>query len=127
MLKSPLHSMALEASQKAHAPYSKINVGVAIQTGDGRYYSGCNIENASYPEGWCAETTAIGHMVMDGGGTIAQMAVYSPQKDKITPCGGCRQRISEFGNAATIIHLCDKNGIVESVTMGDLLPKAFVL
>ena len=120
-----LYSIAIAASAKAHAPYSNFYVGVAIQTSDGRIYSGCNIENASYPEGWCAETTAIGHMVMDGGGTIAQIAVFCPQMEKITPCGGCRQRISEFGNSDTIIHLCDKNGIVESVSLGALLPRAF--
>jgi cytidine deaminase len=117
--------MAISASQKAHAPYSKFYVGAAILTGDGRFYSGCNIENASYPEGWCAETSAISHMVMDGGGTIAEMAVFCPQMEKVTPCGGCCQRISEFGDKATIIHLCDSHGIAESIPMGDLLPKSF--
>ncbi len=124
-MSSSLHSLAVTASKKAHAPYSRFNVGVAIKTGDGRIYSGCNIENASYPEGWCAETTAIGHMVMDGGGTITEMAVFCSRMEKITPCGGCRQRISEFGNSDTIIHLCDANGILESVTLGELLPRAF--
>ncbi len=124
-MSSSLHSLAVSASEKAYAPYSKFNVGVAIKTVDDRIYSGCNIENASYPEGWCAETTAIGHMVMDGGGTIAEVAVFCPQMKKITPCGGCRQRISEFGNSETIIHLCDADGIMESVTLGDLLPRAF--
>lgn len=124
-IQTSLHSAALAAAKKAHAPYSKLFVGVALLTSDGRVYSGCNIENASYPEGWCAETTAIGHMIMGGGGTIAQMAVYCPQIDKITPCGGCRQRVSEFGNAETLVHLCDENGIAETVTLGDLLPRAF--
>ena len=117
--------MAKTAAAKAHAPYSKFQVGAAILTGDGRYYHGCNIENASYPEGWCAETTAIGHMVMDGGGVISEMAVICEQMAKITPCGGCRQRISEFANADTIIHLCDQQGIVESIKLGELLPRAF--
>lgn len=120
-----LFELAKEAAGKAHAPYSKFNVGASILTGDGRYYSGCNIENASYPEGWCAETTAIGHMIMDGGGSIHEMAVICEQMDKITPCGGCRQRISEFGDAQTLIHLCNQQGIVESVTLGELLPRAF--
>jgi len=122
---SALYVLAVEAAKKAHAPYSKFHVGVAIETTDGRLFSGCNIENASYPEGWCAETTAISHMIMNGGGKILQMAVYCGEMDKITPCGGCRQRISEFGSEDTIIHLCDKNGIVESVRMGELLPRAF--
>jgi cytidine deaminase len=120
-----LHSLAVDASEKAHAPYSKFYVGVALKTSDGRVYSGCNIENASYPEGWCAETTAIGHMVMDGGGMIAEMAVFCDRMDKITPCGGCRQRISEFGNSETVIHLCDADAILESVMLGELLPRAF--
>jgi len=120
-----LHKLAKSASDKAHAPYSDFPVGAAIKTSDGRIFSGCNIENASYPEGWCAETTAISHMVMDGGGQIAEMAVFARKKDGATPCGGCRQRISEFGNADTIIHLCDANGVIESIRMADLLPKAF--
>ena len=120
-----LFELAKNATAMAHAPYSKFMVGAAILTEDGQYYSGCNIENASYPEGWCAETTAIGHMIMDGGGVIREMAVICEQMDKITPCGGCRQRISEFGNAKTVIHLCDQQGIVDSVTLGELLPRAF--
>ena len=120
-----LHAMAISAAQMAHAPYSKFNVGVAILSTENKYYSGCNIENASYPEGWCAETTAIGHMVMDGGMVITQMAVFCQQMDKITPCGGCRQRISEFGDAKTIIYLCNKDIILEAITLNDLLPKAF--
>ncbi len=120
-----LHTLAVEASQKAHSPYSKLDVGVAIKTDDGKVYSGCNVENASYPEGWCAETTAIGHMIMDGGGSMAEVAGLCAQMDKITPCGGCRQRLSEFGNIETVVHLCDANGILESVTLGALLPKAF--
>lgn len=120
-----LYKMAKDATEKSYAPYSKFQVGAAILTDDGRYFSGCNIENASYPEGWCAETTAIGHMIMDGGGKIVEMAVYCPQMENITPCGGCRQRISEFSTTDTRIHLCDKNGIAETLSMGELLPKAF--
>ena len=120
-----LHALAVEASHKAYSPYSKLDVGVAIKTDDGKVYSGCNIENASYPEGWCAETTAIAHMIMNGSRSISEVAVYCPQIEKITPCGGCRQRLSEFGNGDTIVHLCDDNGILESVSLGALLPKAF--
>ena len=83
------------------------------------------MENVSYPEGWCAETSAIAHMVMDGGGEIAEIAVSAPKMDSITPCGGCRQRIAEFGTPDTLVHLCDKDGVVESIRLADLLPKAF--
>ena len=122
-----LYQMALAAAQKAHAPYSQFPVGVALRTTDGRTFSGCNIENASYPEGWCAETTAISHMVMDGGGEIAEIAVLGLKADLCTPCGGCRQRLAEFGTPATKVHLCNQQGVVETVTLGDLLPKSFSL
>ena len=122
-----LYQMALAAAQKAHAPYSQFPVGVALRTKDGRIYAGCNIENASYPEGWCAETTAISHMIMDGGGEIAEIAVLGLKADLCTPCGGCRQRLAEFGSPTTKVHLCNQQGVVETVTLGDLLPKSFSL
>lgn len=120
-----LHRLAVLAAKKAYAPHSKFPVGATIRTSDGRTFSGCNVENVSYPEGWCAETTAIAHMVMDGGGEISEIAVFAPNMDEITPCGGCRQRIAEFGTPDTLIHLCDANGVVESIKLADLLPKAF--
>ena len=120
-----LHKLAKLAQSRAHAPYSRYNVGAAILTTDGRTFAGCNVENASFPEGWCAETSAIAHMVMDGGGRIAEVAVICDAVDGITPCGGCRQRLSEFATAATKVHLCDQEGVIETVTLGDLLPKSF--
>lgn len=122
-----LYKLALAAAAKAHAPYSQFPVGVALLTRDGRVYSGCNVENVSSPEGWCAETSAIAHMIMDGGGEIAEVAVIGLKADLCTPCGGCRQRLAEFGSPQTQIHLCNVNGIVETVSLGDLLPKAFTL
>jgi cytidine deaminase len=122
-----LHKLAKLAQSRAHAPYSRYNVGAAILTTDGRTYAGCNVENASFPEGWCAETSAIAHMVMDGGGRIAEVAVICDAVDGITPCGGCRQRLSEFASAATKVHLCDQEGVIETVTLGDLLPKSFAM
>jgi cytidine deaminase len=120
-----LHKLAKLAQSRAHAPYSRYNVGAAILTTDGRTFAGCNVENASFPEGWCAETSAIAHMVMDGGGRIAEVAVICDAVDAITPCGGCRQRLSEFGTAATKVHLCNQEGVMETVTLGDLLPRSF--
>ncbi len=122
-----LHRLAMQAMAKAHAPYSKFRVGAALRTADGRVYAGCNIENASYPEGWCAETSAISHMVMDGGGRIAEVAVTAEKHAGITPCGGCRQRLAEFGSPTTRVHLCDAGGVIETVTLAELLPKAFAL
>ena len=116
---------AKAAMAKAYAPYSKFPVGAAIRTVDGRVYAGANIEVASYPEGWCAETTALGQYVMGGGGGIREVAVIAERMAKVTPCGGCRQRLAEFAAPHTKIHLCDETGIVETVTMGDLLPYGF--
>ncbi|MEN3792908.1 cytidine deaminase [Fulvimarina sp. MAC3] len=121
-----LFAKAKSAMRKAHAPYSKFPVGAALRTSDGRIYAGCNVESVSFPEGWCAETTAIGHLVMDGGGRIAEIAVVAEKLPACSPCGGCRQRIAEFASAETRVHLCDVDGgVIKTVTMGDLLPLAF--
>ncbi|MCV3239707.1 cytidine deaminase [Mesorhizobium sp. ZC-5] len=116
---------AREAMAKSYAPYSKFPVGAAIRTEDGRIFTGANIEIASYPEGWCAETTALGHYIMAGGGKIAEIAVVAERMARITPCGGCRQRLAEFARPEARLHLCDNDGIVETVTMGEMLPYGF--
>jgi cytidine deaminase len=120
-----LFEAARAAMARAYAPYSKFPVGAALRTEDGRIYSGCNIEVASYPEGWCAETTALGHYVMDGGGKITEIAVVAERMARITPCGGCRQRLAEFAGADAKLHLCDETGVVETVNMGAMLPYGF--
>ena len=116
---------AKTAMAKAYAPYSKFPVGAALRTADGKIFAGANIEVASYPEGWCAETTALGHYIMGGGGRITEIAVIAERMPKVTPCGGCRQRLAEFAQADTKLHLCDANGVVETVTMGEILPYGF--
>ena len=120
-----LFDAAVAAMANAHAPYSKFPVGAALRTEDGRIYSGCNIEIASFPEGWCAETTALGHYVMGGGGRITEVAVIAERMPRVTPCGGCRQRLAEFAGPDTRLHLCDNDGVVETVTMGQILPYGF--
>lgn len=120
-----LFEAARAAMAKAHAPYSHFPVGAAIRGDDGRIHTGANIEVVSFPEGWCAETTAIGHLVMAGGRRIEEVAVVAERLPGCTPCGGCRQRLAEFGDADTKVHLCDTDGIIETVRLGDLLPKAF--
>lgn len=116
---------AMAAMSKSYSPYSKFPVGAALRTTDGRIYAGANIEVASFPEGWCAETTALGHYVMAGGGEIAEIAVVAERMPRITPCGGCRQRLAEFARPDTKLHLCDSGGIVETLTMADILPLGF--
>lgn len=115
------------ARARAHAPYSKFQVGVALLAEDGNIYAGCNIENTSYPEGWCAETTAISNMVMGGGQVVMAVVVVADHTPPITPCGGCRQRLKEFGTAETRIHSADLDGIKQSFTLAELLPAAFDL
>ena len=116
---------ARDAMAKCHAPYSKFPVGAAIRTEDGRVFTGANIEVASFPEGWCAETTALGHYVMGGGGRITEIAVIAERMARITPCGGCRQRLAEFAGPDAKLHLCDETGVVETWTMGEILPLGF--
>ena len=120
-----LFQAAKTAMAKCHAPYSKFPVGAAIRTEDGRVFTGANIEVASYPEGWCAETTMLGHYIMGGGGEIAEIAVVAERMDRITPCGGCRQRLAEFSKPDTKLYLCDATGVVQTVTMGEMLPYGF--
>lgn len=116
---------ARDAMARAYAPYSKFPVGAAIRTDDGKVYAGANIEVASFPEGWCAETTALGHYVMSGGGKITDIAVVAEKMARITPCGGCRQRLAEFAGPDARLHLCDETGIVDTLTMGEILPLGF--
>ncbi|TCV61739.1 cytidine deaminase [Neorhizobium sp. S3-V5DH] len=120
-----LFEAAREAMKKSYAPYSKFPVGVAIRADDGNAYLGANIENLSFPQGWCAEPTAIGAMIMGGASKIVELAVIAEKLPLCTPCGGCRQKISEFASADTRIYLCDDAGVQKTVTMAELLPYAF--
>ncbi len=126
-MKDTLFQAARAAMANSHSPYSKFPVGAALLTAAGNVYRGCNIENASYPEGWCAETSAISQMVTAGESKIAEICVTAERMDCITPCGGCRQRLVEFATPDTPVHLCDQNGVVDTVTLGDLLPTSFKL
>ncbi|PKR88099.1 cytidine deaminase [Pleomorphomonas diazotrophica] len=131
-----LFTAASAARAKAHAPYSNYAVGAALLADDGNIYAGCNVENAAFPEGWCAETTAIGHLVMGGAKRIVSAVVVASRIDGervpggrfCTPCGGCRQRLSEFAaSPATEIWAADPEGASQRFTMAELLPAGFVL
>jgi cytidine deaminase len=116
---------AKAALERAYAPYSKFQVGAAILAENGRIYSGCNVENAAYPEGSCAETAAIAAMVRDGARQIREIAVIGRGAELCTPCGGCRQRIREFAAADTKVHVCGPEGLRRSFTRDELLPASF--
>lgn len=122
---------AIEARGKAYAPFSGFAVGCALRTESGKVFLGANMENASYPEGWCAETSAIAHMVMaaeaDDDRAIAELVVVAEKDPPVTPCGGCRQRLAEFGTPSTMVHAGDPRAIRASWTLGELLPAAFHL
>lgn len=117
---------AMKVRESAHAPYSNHPVGAAILTNDGTIHSGCNVENAAYPLGSCAEASAIGDMVKQGHGSIHMLVVAGPGEALCTPCGGCRQRIREFGNDETLIYVVDVDGAIKlSTTLGAMLPHSF--
>ncbi|NBC23486.1 MAG: cytidine deaminase [Gammaproteobacteria bacterium] len=130
MTESPqLMEQALAVRDRAHAPYSAYRVGAAVMDEDGRIHVGCNVENAAYPEGLCAEAGAIAAMVAAGGRRIRAIAVAGGHDTPgaCTPCGGCRQRIREFADAETRIVLLDGAGATVSYGIDDLLPYSFLL
>ena len=117
---------AAAVRENAHAPYSGFHVGACIRAASGRLYAGCNVENAAYPQGQCAEASAIGAMVSGGDGKITEIVVMGEGERLCTPCGGCRQRLSEFAGPETPVHICDPEGLRQTIPLGELLPHAFV-
>jgi cytidine deaminase len=120
-----LFDAAREAFANAYAPYSKFPVGAAVLTPEGEIYSGGNVENAAYPQGWCAETSAIAAMARAGRREIAAVMVVGGGRGLCTPCGGCRQRIREFARPDTPIHVAGPDGVRASFTLAQLLPESF--
>lgn len=114
-----------QAMAKAYAPYSNYPVGALIVTADGQTFAGANVENASYPEGNCAETAAIAAMVMAGQQRIQKIYIMSQDEQGATPCGGCRQRIREFAGNNTPVILCSPKGVQKRLPLAELLPHAF--
>ena len=110
---------------RAHAPYSKFHVGAAVRDEEGGVHGGCNVENAAYPQGWCAEASAIAALVGAGKKRIVECLVIGPGPEPVTPCGGCRQKLREFASEDLKIHLCSPDGLHRTVTLGELLPLSF--
>lgn len=111
--------------ENAHAPYSGFKVGAALKGASGAVYVGCNVENVAYPEGTCAEAGAIAAMVAAGETSFTEAVVIADSPLPVSPCGGCRQKLAEFGTPATIISLATTSGTVSEVTLAELLPGAF--
>ncbi len=115
---------ARAAQQRAHAPYSRFFVGAAVLDDAGRIHAGCNVENAAYPLGTCAETVAIGAMIAAGGSRQA-VAMLVLGDGETPPCGGCRQRLREFAAPGTPILVADRERVRATFTLEELLPMSF--
>ena len=120
-----LLTASLAARSKSHSPYSNYAVGAAILDEQGRIHPGANMENAAYPQGWCAEASALAAMVMAGGKQAKAVLVTGPGPDVITPCGGCRQKLREFAALDLLIIAGDPSGIKAQWTLDELLPHSF--
>lgn len=116
---------AREVREKAYAPYSNFKVGAAIRGRSGTIYQGCNVENVAYPEGTCAEAGAIAAMVAAGETELIAVCVIGSSASPTPPCGGCRQKLAEFGKPDTPVLLATLDGKTLETTIGDLLPGAF--
>ena len=120
-----LYHKARQAREFAYAPYSKFKVGAVILSTKGNIYSGCNVENISFPCGTCAEAGAISAMIAGGDNAIQEILVIADCSPLILPCGACLQRIAEFSTPATLIHLADMEGIKQTTTLTKLFPANF--
>lgn len=120
-----LVEIALKAKEAAYAPYSGFHVGAALFCDNGKIYTGCNIENASFGATICAERTAIVKAISDGAKKILALAVSSDSKEATMPCGICRQTISEFCEKDMPLYLSDRNGRFEIYIFNDILPHSF--
>jgi len=120
-----LFDAAVAAQAKSYSPYSRFKVGAAIRTASGAIFAGCNIENAAYPQGTCAEASAIAMMVSAGERQIAEVLTVCDGDLLGTCCGGCRQKIREFASLTTPIYACGPEGLRHTFTLDELLPYSF--
>ena len=120
-----LRQAATEVRARAYAPYSRFKVGAAIRAASGQVYLGCNVENVAYPEGTCAEAGAIAAMVAAGETAIAEVYVIADSPMPVSPCGGCRQKLAEFGAGDVPVTLGNLDGAETATTLAALLPGAF--
>ncbi len=117
---------ARAAMDRAYAPYSHFQVGAAVLDENGTIHAGCNVENAAYPQGVCAEAGALSAMVLAGGRRARAVLVMGRGEALVTPCGGCRQKIREFARGDAKIHCCTEDGeLIRSFTLDELLPYSF--
>jgi cytidine deaminase len=122
---SDLRDAAMLVRKNAHAPYSGFRVGAALRGVSGAIYRGCNVENVAYPEGTCAEAGAIAAMVAAGETSFVEAYVVAGSPIPVTPCGGCRQKLAEFGAGDVVVTMATVEGVEETLTIAGLLPGAF--
>ncbi|SFI44926.1 cytidine deaminase [Jannaschia pohangensis] len=120
-----LRDAALAVRENAHAPYSKFKVGAAVRGASGAIYRGCNVENVAYPEGTCAEAGAIAAMVAAGETRLTEVYVVAGSPRPVPCCGGCRQKLAEFGGGDVPVTLATVAGAEEATTIATMLPGAF--
>ncbi|NSX54286.1 cytidine deaminase [Parasulfitobacter algicola] len=120
-----LLDIAKAVREKAYAPYSNFKVGAAVKGASGTVYAGCNVENVAYPEGTCAEAGAIATMVAAGETKLTEALIIADSPLPISPCGGCRQKLAEFGAPDTQITMMTIAGKSQIMTLAELLPGAF--
>ena len=120
-----LIAAARAVRERAHAPYSRFAVGAAVLDEQGRIHAGCNVENAAYPQGWCAEASALAVMVAAGGHHVRAVAVVGMAEQPVTPCGGCRQKLREFAAGDCPVWAADLSVLRATFTLDELLPHSF--
>ena len=120
-----LKTAASAVRENAYAPYSNFKVGAALRAASGRIFSGCNVENVAYPEGTCAEAGAIAAMVAAGETELTEVYVIAESPAPVPPCGGCRQKLAEFGKGEVKVTLATTSGAEQVTTIAALLPGAF--
>ena len=116
---------ARDAQSHAYAPYSHFAVGAAVLDDQGRIHAGCNVENAAYPQGVCAEAGALSAMVLAGSTKVRALAVVGDGAGLVTPCDGCRQKLREFAAADTPVLVADREQLRAQFTLAQLLPESF--
>ncbi|CUH64000.1 Cytidine deaminase [Thalassovita gelatinovora] len=116
---------ARDVRERAYAPYSNFKVGAAIRSKSGTIFQGCNVENAAYPEGTCAEAGAIAAMIASGETELVEVCVVADAETPVTPCGGCRQKLAEFGKGEVTVRMATLDGPELTMTLAELLPGAF--
>ena len=125
MNQEELVTIAVEAKEKAYAPYSHFRVGAALVTEDGRVFTGVNVENASFGATCCAERTAVFKAISEGCREIKAVAITSDSEHFTYPCGICRQVLAEFGKNDMLVLCSNREGKYKSYRLEELLPEAF--